>query len=337
MKQLLAIVLLTPLWAAAPGVPIAELIDVVREGIRTNEPDASLAKSLHKLKLSERLDWRVIEELESEGAGPKAVEELMQLRDLSMRSKPPAEPPRFDEPPAPSMDELRRVVTEARAVALDYAKSLPNFICIQTMQRFESRTGIWRLGDTLDIRLTYFGQKENYKLLKVNGRDTWASYNSVGGALSEGEFGSLLRLVFEPESRAEFRWDRWTRIRKRSAYVLSFSIRKENSKFRLDFQRARNTARFSTVPAQRGFVWIDRETNRILRIYSEGYQIPSGFPLRASSSMVDYAFLAVGSQEFLLPLRADVRIESRELATRNVVDFHDYQKFSADTSISFDH
>ncbi len=273
-------------WAATPTTTIAELITMARAGMQ--DPDASFAKELRKARLSEQLDFRVIEELESEGLGAKSVEELFQLRDASRNLKPPAAPLPFVQPEPPTLEELRQVLSSARTLALEYNKSLPDFICTQIVKRFDSFTGAWRPNDTLEVRLSYFDQKEDYKLLSINGRSTTMSFGSVGGALSQGEFGSLLGLVFESKSKAEFHWAHWSRLRKRTVYVFSFSIRPENSSFHLDFQRARNTQRFSTVPGQRGLVWVDKESNRILRIYAEAYQIAPNFPVRSSSSLLDY-------------------------------------------------
>ena len=51
---------------------------------------------------------------------------------------------------------------------------------------------------------------------------------------------------------------------------------------------------------------------------------------------VDYESTSVGSREFLLPLRAEIRLESRDLLTRNQVEFRNYRKFASETTISFD-
>ena len=45
-------------------------------------------------------------------------------------------------------------------------------------------------------------------------------------------------------------------------------------------------------------------------------------------------FLPRGRQ-FLLPLRAQIRMATADLRTRNDVEFHSYRKFAAETSITF--
>ena len=49
-------------------------------------------------------------------------------------------------------------------------------------------------------------------------------YEDVGGTISQGEFGSLLRQVFDRKAGADFRWDHWTTLRKRPTHVFAFRI-----------------------------------------------------------------------------------------------------------------
>ena len=48
---------------------------------------------------------------------------------------------------------------------------------------------------------------------------------------TQGEFGSLLREVFEPRTLAELHWDHWTNLRGRPAHVYSFRVRVNNSRY----------------------------------------------------------------------------------------------------------
>src|SRR5690349_6329436 len=105
-------------FAAAEEVSVGDIVNAVRASLEKGDADNSLAKALHKWKLSERLDDHVIEELESEGAGPKSVAELERLRDASHAFPPPAAPPEFPHDPTPSIPEQRRIVNAAQEVAL---------------------------------------------------------------------------------------------------------------------------------------------------------------------------------------------------------------------------
>lgn len=107
--------------------------------------------------------------------------------------------------PRPSQEEQERFLAASREAALKYTQSLPDFICTQKIQRFllANRTD-WQRLDSLTVRLTNSSLGEEYKLLEINGAPTDRPYELVGGAISRGEFGSLLHGVFDPRSAAEF-------------------------------------------------------------------------------------------------------------------------------------
>src|SRR6266481_6986952 len=89
------------LAAAQPGERVSALVASVRSAIAARRADKDIAKLVHKAKLAESLDDTTIEVLESQGAGPRAVEELERQRDLSRALPAPAAPAAsFDAPPA---------------------------------------------------------------------------------------------------------------------------------------------------------------------------------------------------------------------------------------------
>ena len=74
----------------------------------------------------------------------------------------------------------------------------------------------------------------------------------------------------------------------------------------------------------------------IVRIVSEADTIPEKFPVRNSATSLDYGFADVGGRRYLLPLRAEVRMGTSSMQTRNEVEFHSYKKFGAESSITFE-
>ena len=232
--------------------------------------------------------------------------------------------------------EQAGLLEEARRAALSYTDSLPDFLCTESIKRMEDPQGLnrWRQIDRLTVRLTYFGHKENYKLMAVNGQPTLLEYLYVGGALTTGEFGSRLVAIFLPQSKAAFEWKGWTHLHGRRAAVLRYRIAKENSSFRIQFGKA-PVGPNSIFVAYRGEVSIDEQTHRVLRITAEA-EIPMGFPIGQSTSEIDYDFAEVGGREFLLPVRADSVTRSGHYKAENEVEFREYRKFQSDATISFD-
>lgn len=336
MRIALGLAAAAALWAAQPVGSVNEVIALVRAQIAQKRPDAQVAKEVRKIKLAERLDDQTIEELESEGAGPKTVEELVWQRDQTVALPEPSAALPFKHGPRPSIEDQRAMLSEARRNALEYATSLPDFMCTEVVHRYIAAGSNWDPKDVLHLKLTYFDHKEDYKLLTINGRPTQKDYEDAGGSISEGEFGSILLQVFELRSATQFRWDHWTTLRGREAHVLSFRVTPEHSTYHLAYGFVGQGGRDSTIVGQDGFVYIDRETHRVLRIWSEANSIPWDFPVRESSTVLDYDFADISGKRYLVPLRADVRIGATEMHTRNVLEFQNYQKFGADATISFD-
>jgi hypothetical protein len=337
MARLSAALLLLALPAAAQKTSTAtDITALIHAGLQARRSDAKIARSLRNVRPSQRIDEELIESIEADGAGPETVAELERLRGLS-RGLPAARAgAELPDLAAPSLDEQRPVLARAREAALEYARSLPDFICTQLVRRYDDVPGAWRLKDTLEVKLTYSDQKEDYQLLTVNGRASMRDYEGVGGAVSEGEFGSMLRSLFEPASETDFRWDRWAMLRGRPMHVFSFRIEPEHCSYRIAYLSGLGANRHDTATGQHGLVFIDRETRRTLRIVADADHIPAEFPVRAVTTILDFDSTAIGGQLWLLPLRAEVRMTTPQFRTRNLVEFRGYRKFAADTHITYE-
>lgn len=325
------------LYAAPQPVSVASLISLVRNAMARHESDNKLAGDLHKVWLAQRLDDRTIEELESEGAGPKSVAELLDLRDGSAGLPAPIALPEFPAPPIPAEPEQTGILKAAAANAASYSASLPDFICTEIVHRFDDigGTGKWKPKDVLKVKLTYFDHHEDYQLVAINNHPTKLEYDlSIGGAVTEGEFGSDLAAIFTPESKTVLRWDHWTRLRKHAAHVFFYRIALANAHAHVEvgYKGGRPA---STIAGEHGYVYVDRDTRQILRI-NRTTDLPADFPVRKATALLDYDFQTVGGKPFLLPLRAEVRMATDYLLTRNVIDFTDYRKFEGESKITFD-
>src|SRR5437764_1055218 len=88
--------------AAQPASSVSQMVALVRTSISSKQSDSQISKILRKVKLTERLDEHTVEELQSEGAGPKSTAELERLRETSAALPQPVSPPSFASPPIPS-------------------------------------------------------------------------------------------------------------------------------------------------------------------------------------------------------------------------------------------
>jgi hypothetical protein len=321
---------------AQSRLTVDQLVSFIQSSIKLKQPDKQVATYLSKLKLSERLDARTIEDLQGQGAGPATAEALKRLMEASTglpKPTPKVAKPATPTMPPPSVADQKAILERVREYALNYSKNLPNFICTQVTRRYFDRSGqeFWEADDTLTTRVSYFEQKEKYELVMVNNHATQGNYNSLGGALSTGEFGTMLQQIFELKSQASFAWLRWGMLRGHLAHVYTYMVPQANSEWRLMYER-----RDEVTVGYKGLIYIDRDTEMILKVTLDGKDIPTTFPIQQASNALDYDYTQIGGQTFLLPLKGEMRMKSGKIATRNVLEFHLYRKFGADTTVTFE-
>jgi hypothetical protein len=309
-------------WAQS-ALSVNQLYSFVQSSIQLKHPDRQVAAYVAKLKLSERLELRTVEELRKLS---QASAGLPAMAPKPVKIAPAPIPP----PPAA---EQKAIIERVREHAMNYSKNLPNFICTQVTRRYYDPTGLefWQAQDTLTTRLSYFEQKESYKLVMINNRVTDQDYDSLGGATSTGEFGSMMQQVFDKDSQADFQWLRWATLRGKRAHVYTYRIAQANSHWQINYER-----RQEIVVGYSGLIYVDRDTGMILKVTLEAENIPPSFPIGQATTALDYDYVKIGDETHLLPLKADVRMRNAKLLTKNLVEFHLYRKFGADTSITFE-
>jgi hypothetical protein len=253
---------------------------------------------------------------------------------------PPPPKPVYVPPPPPSSEEQAKLLDEVRDYAVNYTHRLPDFICLEQTRRYVDTTGrdAWRQADLLTARLSYFNQKEDYKLVSQSDRlVNEGSYTSVGGALSMGDFGTTMRDIFDPKSHATFAWERWATLHSRRMHVFSYRVPLEFTSYTIEYGETANKDDAQRIKVgYHGLVFVDREYNTIVRITQEADNIPPTFPVREARETLDYDFTKIGDNEFFLPLTAEVRMHAGREWVKNVKEFRLYRKFSADAVIKFD-
>ena len=337
MRYVLILAAAVGLFAADMTLTVNKLTAFIRSSIQLKQPDRQVAEYLHHVKMVEKLDDRVIEELEGMGAGPRTVAALHELRDASSTlptAAPPPPQPVITPIPGPDSIEQAKIVAEAREYVMNYTKNLPNFICVQVTRRSVDPRGTnsWYHTDTITTRLSYDGQKEDYQVVLVNNQPvTNISMEKLGGTTSAGEFGTMMKEIFEPESHTRFAWERWATLRGRRTYVFAYDVEQQYSRYHILVEDKLNI-----VPAYRGLVYIDRDTKMVTKITMNPYNIPDTFPIRESHQSLDYDFEKIGDSQFLLPLKSVLEVSRSNYATKNEIEFRMYRKFETGSTIKFD-
>jgi len=225
------------------------------------------------------------------------------------------------------------LLAQAREAAGSFIESLPNYLCQQVTTRSVSRSrDRFEAQDVVTANVVYENKQESYRDIKVNGKPVGKSMMEIGGSTSTGEFGTILIGLFHPATAADFQFSKNSTASGRAAAVYDFEVERQHSAWHV------NVPGQEIIPAYRGAVWIDKETARVLRIEMEAVAIPKGFPMDHIETAVDYAPVRLEAQTYLLPVHAENLMCERDSSacSKNVIDFRNYRKFSADSKIVFD-
>lgn len=243
---------------------------------------------------------------------------------------------------SPSNTEAAEILEKTRKNTLDALEEMPDFVVKQQISRAYAFAGTnnFRSLDRLIVAVSYrsTGQEE-YKVLSVNGvlqnnPQAKQSYSETGGTSSTGEFVTVLAKIFKPESETKFEVVDTDLMRGRRAVVFDYSIERDKAQQQITFFGYIGD---STITGVKGRIWIDRENFRVLRVESEATEIPENFPVRSAKRLIDYDWVSISDQKYLLPLLSDVRLTSRQRSelyeTRNLIRFKDYQKYGTEVII----
>jgi hypothetical protein len=236
---------------------------------------------------------------------------------------------------SPGATEFKQILDTVRDNALNYTKSLPNFLCTQVTRRYVDPSGKenWIQQDVIQEHLSYVDGHEDYKVVMVNDKPAInQSHLKLGGATSSGEFGSMLAEIFDPATDADFRWERWAKLDGRVMYVVSFRVEQSHSKYSILHEESGR----EIVSGYHGLIWADTDTGRVMKITMDCDTIPADFPIQQVSETMNYDFQMISGKQYVLPVRVELRSREGRLLSKNNMEFRLYRKFATESSITFD-
>ncbi len=238
------------------------------------------------------------------------------------------------------------VLESARTSALKFTNTLPDFICTQVTHRrvigqVQLTAGTAGNGSSvapriedadniIEERLTYIGGSEKYEVLKINGQPAKGKeHMQLPGIITTGEFGTALHDIFDPNSHTTFSWDRIESVDGRDVYVYAFHVPQEHGweVFVQDPDR-------DIAVSYSGRIYVDPQTFIVLRVATT-LDLPRGFPILHSERTIEFKQVTIAKKEYWLPSHSEVSAEDRLRSYVNDVDFKDYHKFVAESTIHY--
>ena len=332
---------------------VEQLAEFIRSELALRQHnDRQIAAAVRKIQLTEKLTDKTIIDLQAQGIGEKTAAALKELRDQTANMKPPthdatyspATAPDQTAPagtptatlsntavpviPPPSSIRQQQLLDAMREYALNYTQNLPNFMCVEvTRQYVDPNAGDhYRSTGTILARVGYNEGAEHYNVYSVNGKlvnDVSMEGIRKGGAISTGEFGSLMREIFEPHSEVEFGWEKWATLRGRRMAVFNYFVDSGHSKWSISYGGdERDEQRIIT--AYKGLVYADPNTGEITRIKFEAVDIPKTFPVRDTNEILDYDLVEISGQKYVVPLSAKLLMHAGRESAKNEIEFRNY-------------
>jgi hypothetical protein len=250
----------------------------------------------------------------------------------------PAARPTFEILAAPADTKLMypgrpALVALAYDAAAEFSKTLPNIICDEVVDRFESdsKPVKWKKKDKVEIDLMYVNGKESYSNPRINGKPFKGADITDTGTWSRGDWATVLMEVLS--TRAEFQKrpegkDKDT-IAGIETEIYDMTVKQEDSHW---------TVNYGTPfkPAYVGSVWIDPKTSRVLRIEKIARKINAKYEIDMVETVVEYGWVTIAGEKHLMPASSS-SISCQRYTNRcmkNDMVFTNYRKFSAESSIS---
>lgn len=315
---------------------LSQFLHSATHDMKGKQSDQEIAAFLSKVKLSERLDDATIEKLQSDGAGPKTVAALRALRDRSA-ALPAARPAAVSAPPKPlpppSSEEQAAILDAVRQYALEYSEKLPDFVCHERMTTFAGAphsTADWSSISNIDSILTYFKQKEDYRPFMQNGKFTTQDYQKLKTSKSVGDFGTMLRGIFEPSAETRFEWRSWSTWDGQPAMDFNYRVAQDRSNYQIVVEGNR-----SVTPGYHGYFVIDPKTHAIWKLTLVADDLPRDFPVQSAEASLVYRFKDLSGKTFLLPSEYEAVMAGPEGRDKIDKEFVTYRKYTADSEISF--
>lgn len=224
------------------------------------------------------------------------------------------------------------VLQRSMSWAENFNAGLPNYLCREIITRYvqETKDGDWNPQDVVTANIVMQNGREEQRDVMVGNKKV-ADISKTGGTWSTGEFASMLHSLFQPTRDTEFKFDRPGVIHDIPTAEFDFGVALLNSDWSIIV--GGQTLR----PRYTGTLWIEKNTGIVRRLEQEARNIPKDFPMDEIQAAIEYEEVSLGTQKFLLPVRAEniACQRSTTICSKNVIEFRDYHKFSGESTIEF--
>jgi hypothetical protein len=226
--------------------------------------------------------------------------------------------------------QLSRIKRQAKAELV----RLPNFACVQTINRFQRapRSAVFKPIDTIKLEVAFVDGKE--LVAPAGGAVGFQEMDmrnlARGGVIGTGAFAGVARNLFVNDNSRTTGWVE-ERILERPALRYDFVVSEMQAGYTIGSDSA------TASVGLEGAFWADAETLELLRIEVHAVDIPFSLGIRDASTIVTYARTRIGASDVLLPRWAETVITNDDgWRGRNAIEFTGCREYMADSVIRFE-
>ncbi|HYO83544.1 MAG TPA: hypothetical protein VES20_19235 [Bryobacteraceae bacterium] len=225
------------------------------------------------------------------------------------------------------------LLAKARARMSTNLSRLPDYTCVQTIERFgrDSSKGRPHLVDVVRLEVALVGGNELFSW-PGSGKflDTEISKLVVGGAIGNGNFALHAKSVFQSSSP-------------RFTYV-GEQVYKTRKVLRWDYVVAQNQSGYrirvntrEAIVGYHGSILVDSESLDLVRLEVHADDIPPRLELLSSRDAVEYARVPIGTETFLLPSLSELEMVAlRGSMNHNRTRFSKCRQYTGESTLIFD-
>jgi hypothetical protein len=248
------------------------------------------------------------------------------------------------------------LLERARAKILDSIRRLPNYICLETVDRAYYVTRQARLNsramtespsyfcdgkpagylsmdakDRLRVEVAIAGEDEIHSWPGASSFDTRRLDQMIPfGPTSTGSFGTFLLDMFENRI-AEVSFKERKGEGSQTVFEYSYRVPKKPSRYRVKAGNRWEITGYS------GSFQINAQTAELARLVIDTDQLSRATGMCAATTTLDYSFTTIGDGEFLIPRQSELRtFDTNSNQTDSVTGFSGCHEFTAESNLRFD-
>jgi hypothetical protein len=232
-----------------------------------------------------------------------------------------------------SIDPDLLVLARIKVVMAENLNRLPNYTCLQTIERSQRRgpKRNFQLVDTIRLEVGLVGGAEMFSWPGAGKFEERRLSDMVGGGtIGTGNFGIHARAiflgngpVFQKEGEVERDARRLLRFR--------YRVRRINSGYHIKVGDQQDVAGYF------GSFDVDPDTLDLVHLEVNASEIPPNLPILSARDVMTYARVPIGGSTFLLPQSSELTMVSLDGSeSRNRTQFTSCRQYTGESQLRFD-